>query len=268
MVRAGSQQPFEAVRAQLEQELLQGERERAFNDLSGKLVDAVYKNPNSLAPAAQALGLAVQTTPAFTRAGAPGIASDQKVLRAAFSDSLLKDGTASDPIELGPDRTVLIRVIEHEPESALPLAKVGDAVVASIRADRQQKAAQAAADALVKAAKAKGLASAAADAKLPMGEADEVRRGSAVPSAQAVQAFFNVPRPRDNLAQVGKTRAEGRYIVFAIRAARDGDIGQVTPQERDQLRKQLSMAQGVQAQEAFVRAVRAKYGIKVAEDRL
>ena len=88
----------------------------------------------------------VQTTPAFPRSGGPGIAADQKVLRAAFSDTMIRDGTASDPIELSPTRTVLIRVIEHKPEAALPLSPVGNAVVLAIRADRQRKAAEAAAD--------------------------------------------------------------------------------------------------------------------------
>ena len=267
-LRAGTRQPFEAVRPQLEQELVEGGRERAFNELSGKLVDAIYKNPNSLEPAARSMGLVVQTTPAFPRGGGPGIASDQRVLRAAFSDTLIRDGTASDPIELSPTRTVLIRVIEHKPEAALPLSQVGNAVVLAIRADRQRKAAEAAAEALVKAAKASGLPAAATAATLPMGEANDVRRGSQVPSREAVEAFFRVPRPQDNLIPVGKTEVGGQFIVFAIRAVRDGDIGQVTAEERDQLRQQLSQASGIQAQKAFVRAARGKYQVKVAEDRL
>ena len=267
-LRAGTRQPFEAVRPQLEQELVEGGRERAFNELSGKLVDAIYKNPNSLEPAARSMGLVVQTTPAFPRGGGPGIASDQKVLRAAFSDTMIRDGTASDPIELSPTRTVLIRVIEHKPEAALPLSQVGNAVVLAIRADRQRKAAEAAAEALVKAAKASGLPAAATAATLPMGEANDVRRGSQVPSREAVEAFFRVPRPQDNLIPVGKTEVGGQFIVFAIRAVRDGDIGQVTAEERDQLRQQLSQASGIQAQKAFVRAARGKYQVTVAEDRL
>lgn len=267
-LRAGTRQPFEAVRPQLEQELVEGGRERAFNELSGKLVDAIYKNPNSLEPAARSMGLVVQTTPAFPRGGGPGIASDQKVLRAAFSDTLIRDGTASDPIELSPTRTVLIRVIEHKPEAALPLSQVGNAVALAIRADRQRKAAEAAAEALVKAAKASGLPAAATAATLPVGEANDVRRGSPVPSREAVEAFFRVPRPQDNLIPVGKTEVGGQFIVFAIRAVRDGDIGQVTAEERDQLRQQLSQASGLQAQKAFVRAARGKYQVKVAEDRL
>jgi peptidyl-prolyl cis-trans isomerase D len=267
-VVAGSQQPFESVRAQLEQDLRSTGRERAYSDLTGKLVDAVYKNPNSL-EAARGLGLEVRTTPAFPRSGGPGIAAEPRVLRAAFSESLVKDGTASDPIELAPDRSVMIRVLEHTPERTLPLAAVGDAVVAAIRADRQRKAAQAAADALVKAARAKGLAAAAAEATLAVANMDGMQRSSPVPSPRAVEAFFQAPRAQGAQATVQKVDlGDGQYIVFAVRRVQDGDLTRVSPEQRQQLREQLAGVSGESAQQAYVRAARSRYRIEVAEDRL
>jgi peptidyl-prolyl cis-trans isomerase D len=267
-IRAGNQQPFEAVRAQLEAELQQTERERAYNEITGKLVDAVYKNPSSLTPAARAVGLPVQTTAAFSRNGGSGIAADQKVVRMAFSETLIQDGTASDLIELAPNRSVMIRVLEHAPEAPLPLASVSDVVVAAIRADRQRKAARAAADALVKAARANGLAAAAADAAVAVVEADGIGRRSQQPSPRAVEAFFDTPRAQGNQIPVDKVELGGQYLVYAIRAVRDGDLTTVAPEERKQLRDQLSMVAGGDAQKAYVKAARAKYEITVAEDRL
>ncbi len=267
-IRTGTQRPFEEVRAQLETQMQESERERAYNELSGKLVDQVYKSPNSLEPAARAMGLVVQTTPAFSRGGGAGIAADQKIVRAAFSETLMQDGTASDPIELGPNHSVMIRVIEHNPERPRALSDVSGAVVAAIRSDRQRKAAEAAADAMVKAAKASSLAKAAADANLTMTEMNGVARGNPIPSRPAVDAFFATPRPQDNLIPVSKVEIGGQYIVYAIRAVRDGDLTKVTAGERDALRTQLSNVSGGDAQQAYVRASRAKYKIKVAEDRL
>jgi peptidyl-prolyl cis-trans isomerase D len=267
-IRAGNQQPFEAVRAQLEAELQQTEGERAYNELTGKLVDAVYKNPSALAPAAQALGLPVQTTAAFTRSGGAGIASDQKVVRAAFAEVAIQDRTASDTIELAPNRSVIIRVLEHTPEAPLPLASITDGVVAAIRADRQRKAAEAAAAALVKAAEAKGLAAAAANANLQVVEANGLERRSQQPSPRAVEAFFNAPRPQGNRVPVGKVELGGQHLVFEIRAVRDGDLTRVPAGERKQLRDQLAQIAGGEAQKAYVKSARAKYEIKVAEDRL
>ncbi len=267
-IRTGSQSPFEEVRAQLEVEMQESERERTYNELSGKLVDQVYKSPSSLEPAAKAMGLAVQTTSAFSRGGGTGIASDQNVIRAAFSETLIQDGTASDPIELGPNHSVMIRVIEHKPERPRPLAEVTDAVVLAIRADRQKKAAEAAADAMIKVAKAGSLAKAADAAKLAMAEMNAMERGSQVPSRAAVDAFFATPRPQDKVVPVARVEVDGQYIVYSIRAVRDGDVAKATAEERDRLRSQLSSVSGSDAQKAYVRASRAKYKIEVAEDRL
>jgi peptidyl-prolyl cis-trans isomerase D len=267
-IQPGVQRTFEEVRPELEKELQEGSRERAFNELTGKLVDAVYKTPTSLEPAAKAMGLELKTTPPFTRAGGPGIASDQKVLRAAFSDVLLQDGTASDPIELGPEHSVLVRVIDHVPERALKLDEVKDAVIAEIHADRERKAAETAANALIKLANEKGLAEAVKTLGLEVTEAKDITRSVAMPTPEITAAFFNVPRPQIGKVTAHKVQLGGQFVLFAVSAARDADLGQVTPQERNQLRQQVSMANGIQAQEAFVRAARQSYKIKVAEDRL
>ena len=58
------------------------------------------------------------------------------VLRAAFSDTLKEDGTVSDPIELGPNHNVMIRVTEHTAEQAIPLAQAREQVIAAVRANR------------------------------------------------------------------------------------------------------------------------------------
>ena len=52
------------------------------------------------------------------------------------------------------------------------------------------------------------------------------------------------------------------------RAVRDGDLTKVTAEQRNQLRGQLSQVAGGDAQKAYVKSARAKYQIKVAEDRL
>ena len=119
--------PLEEARAQLEKEQGDADRDRLFNDLTGKIVDQVYRNPTSLAAAARAANLPVQRTAPFARSvavGAGGIESNPAVQRAAFSDTLVQDGTVSDPIEIGPNHSVLIRVVAHEPEHKQPLSAV------------------------------------------------------------------------------------------------------------------------------------------------
>src|SRR5690606_42006121 len=92
----------------------QRSRERALNDLASRLVDQVYKNPTWLAAAAQAAGLQVQRIGPVARGAGEGIFSSPAVQRAAFSEALVEDGTVSDPIEIAPGHSVLLRVVGHE----------------------------------------------------------------------------------------------------------------------------------------------------------
>src|SRR3546814_13945271 len=56
-VRSGQQTSFEEARAQLEGEQAEVARERAFNELTGKLVDQALENPSALAAPPNPVGL-------------------------------------------------------------------------------------------------------------------------------------------------------------------------------------------------------------------
>src|SRR3546814_3039292 len=71
------------------------------------------------------------------------------MVRVAFSEELIQDGTVSNPIEIAPGHSVVIRVTGHTAERALTLDEVRERVVAEIRGDRMHEAAEAEADAMV-----------------------------------------------------------------------------------------------------------------------
>ncbi|MBP3985704.1 peptidyl-prolyl cis-trans isomerase [Pseudoxanthomonas helianthi] len=269
-IKPGQGKPFEEVRADLERELTASARERAFNDLAGRLVDQINQNPTTLAPAAKAVGLPVQTLGPFSRGNASGIAAVPAVLREAFSEQRVQDGTASDPIEVAPSHSVVIRVAKHVPEQALPLAQAREAVIAAIRADRMQKAAAKAADALLAEVKAGGDLLALGKAKgYLVQEVPGVPRGAPVPTPQANEAMFAAPQPAAGKVSPGKVDlGQGRFLVFAVKKVNPRDMAQVTPAERQQVGLQLGQLDGVSAAEAYTKAMRQRFTIKVAEDKL
>lgn len=274
-VKAPTRPPFEQVREQLAAEAAEAGRERAFNELMGKLVDEVYKNPTTLAGAARLANLPVQTlgpvtrTPSPANAGHP-ILSNPAVLRAAFSETLIQDGTVSDPIEIAPGHNVLLRVKSHRPERTLPLTQVRDRVIAAIRADRAARAAQAAADALIERVQdGQSLADAAQARGLEVVTLPELARGQPVPDPAANEAIFAVPPPAPGKVSLGKVRlADGRMAVFAVEKVTPGDPAKATPEQRTQLQQQLSRLAGVEDAQALVDALRKRVTITVAEDRL
>ncbi|HEV7270036.1 SurA N-terminal domain-containing protein [Pseudoxanthomonas sp.] len=269
-VNPGTGRSFEEVRGELAAEEAASERDRAYNDLAGKVVNETLKNPTALAPAAAATGLPLQKVGPFSRDQPQGIATVPAVLRAAFSDTLVQDGTISDPIEIAPSHSVVIRVAQHTPEQALPLDKARDAVVLAIRADRQAKAAQAAADALVaRVQKGESLAAVAAADGLQFNELPGLRRGMPMPTEEANEAIFAAGRPAQGKVIAGKVALDGgAYAIFTVNKVTDGAIADMPPEERANMQQQLIQLNGGIATQAYVDALRKRFKVKVFEDRL
>lgn len=270
-IKSGQQVPFEQVRDELAREQGEADREKQFNDMAGRMVDLVYKNPTALEPAARAMNLPVQKLGPFPRgAGAPGIAANPAVQRAAFSETLVQDGTVSDPIEIAPNHSVLIRVVQHAPERTLPLAEVRDRVIAAVRTDRTRKASAAAADAvLARVAKGETLEAVAAAQGLQANALQGMQRGAPIPTAEVNTAIFAVQRPASGKASTGKVAMpDGGHVVFAVTKVVPGDPKELPPEQLAQMRSQIAQMKGVDAAQAYVSAMRKQMKVEVAEDRL
>ena len=273
-IKAGTQATFEQVRDQLAKEQADADRERAYNDLTGKLVDEVLKNPTTLTAAAKLAGQPVLRLGPIARGVRPdpktGLAGNAALLRSAFNQTLIEDGTVSDPIEVGPDHSVLVRVAQHSPARALKLAEVRDRVVAAIRADRAAKAADAAATSLLADVRAgKPLQDLATARGLSLANIPGVPRGAPVPDIDVADAMFRAPVPAPGKASADKARmADGRFVVFTVSKVTPGDPTQATPEQRIQMRQQIADAAGYGEATSMVKELRRKMKITVAEDRL
>lgn len=272
-IKSGEQQPFEQVRDALVREETESLRENAFKDLSGKLVDLVYKNPTTLEGPAKQMNLPLLKLGPITRdaAGNTGIAKNPAVIRAAFSEARIQDNTVSDPIDIGPDHSVLIRVVAHTPERALPLAQVRDKVIAAVRADRTAKTAEKDAAALV--ARINGgetIAAVAASKQLPAPETvPDVARGMPLPTPEVSEAIFLVKAPAAGKVAAGKANLpDGRVVLFAINKVVPGKASDIPATQMDMLRTQLTQMGGLDESRELTSALRKRMQIKVMDDNL
>jgi peptidyl-prolyl cis-trans isomerase D len=269
-VKAGKQVPFEEAREQLVREQGEADRDHAFNDLTGKLVDQINKNPGTLAPAARLANLPVQQSGPVARGQGGGVIANPAVQRVAFSESMIQDGTVSDPIEVGPGHTVLIRVAQHSQEHQLPLAQVAARVIADIRSDRTKKTQAAAADKLV--AQVRGGASLkdlAATQGLVASDMPAIPRNAPVPDKVTAEAAFNLPPPAPGKVSVDKVLLpDGRAVVFAVSKITPGNPAEAPPEQKASLQQQLVQYGGIDDVLGVVHALRKPMLITVAEDRL
>ena len=263
--RGGSGAGFDDLRDEVEKSYRKFEGENLYFDYAERLAESAYENSGSLAPAAEALGLQVQESDWVTRSGGlPEALNSPKVLNASFSDDVLVEGHNSELIELGPQRTVVVRVAEHEPAGVKPFEENLAAIEQDFkRESASERAAQTGAQLLAELrGGARTLAQVASDHAWQLTEAGEVGRGEAsVPAEILVEAFALAPPPDDRAAYAGVVSAEGDYVLIEVEHVQGGKLDALSSAERPLVAEQAAAQVGASEMYYFTQSLRDRADI-------
>lgn len=247
-LKAPSARPFEdpTVQAELLEVYQQRELQKRFQEQTDKLEQLAFENPTSLEPVAQALGLKVETTDWFTRAGGTGIVAEAAIKEAAFSPEVLNDNENSKPLAVGGSRVVVIRKGEYEAPRQRPLAEVSDAIRAELKlaAARTQAAAQAQ-SLLAAVRKGDTLEAAAAAAGAELRADSKLARNGNVPERAVIDAAYKLPRPAEGKVSATEVAlANGDLAVILLRKVEEPAVGAtVAASDTAQLREAVAGAE-------------------------
>jgi len=133
----GNIKPFDSVKNEVTLAYQKAQAENAFYEAGQKLTEMSYEHPDNLQTVADALNVTVQKSALFTKEKGEGIAADEKVRNAAFSEEVLQ-GNNSTPIELGADRLVVVRLLEHKVAAKRDLNEVKQDVAAVLSKEKAQ----------------------------------------------------------------------------------------------------------------------------------
>lgn len=264
-------QPFEQVRDELRQALVAERADNKLVEMSNRLANIVYEQPDSLAPAAEQLGLEVKQTDWITREGSgQGIAGNPKVIEAAFSEDLLRLGRNSAVIELEGGRSVAIRVAEHKPAEPRPLEEVAADIRQQLTLRKAAAAAQARGGEL-----REQLEAGAAPEKLAQASAVEISqpgfvgRGNAEVPAEVLRAAFRLARPEQDAPSIaGVQLRNGDFAVLRVSDVREAPAAEGAEQLRQAVRQQMEAMQGNIAVRGLLETLREQADIEINEDRL
>jgi len=127
-VRSQPVVPLGVKRYEFEDEIKADSVASMFYDISERLAATAYENPDSLDVVVEDLGLKLKSSEYFTRLKGEGIAENEKVRNIAFSPLVMEEGSNSDIIEISPTHVVVIRMNEHVPATAIPLAEMSSRI--------------------------------------------------------------------------------------------------------------------------------------------
>ncbi|MDE0096929.1 MAG: SurA N-terminal domain-containing protein [Gammaproteobacteria bacterium] len=269
-LQAEQSQTLDEVREEVIAEARRAAAERMFNDLVEPFDNAIFEQPETLEPAADATGLEIMTSEWFTRHEGAGIAGEAAVRAAAFSPDVLDENLNSPAVELGFDRLVALRKLNHEESSPREFEEVADEIIAAIKLEKSRaKAAQVAKESV---ADLTHLAS--WDIMLAKNE----WRAETLPAtrdrifpglAQLGDSVFTAALPRDGWPVYGHTvLANGDAAVYALTAVTPGKAETVDADVKSGLEQQLVYRDGEEVYHSFIQTLRSAADIKINEEQL
>jgi len=230
--RPKSGRSFEEVRGQLEQEIQTERAESEFNGQVDQFANLAFEHADSLNVVAKTLDLTIKTTPLFDReltsistTGTNTILSHPKIIKAAFSDQVLKERFNSELIEIADQQVVVLRMKEHVESQFKPLAQVKDEIVTTLREQKMQTATKALGEQLLKqiesATEPKTIVT-AYDLTWSPGRWIE-RNDSKLGQPEIVKTAFKIGRPQgENAIYHGFQLNNGNYALIAVVTVKDG----------------------------------------------
>ena len=141
--KGGEKQPYDAVRAKLEDEVREQQAQKKFAEAAVDFSNTVYEQADSLKPSAEKFKLEIKSAQNITR----GLIADKdsvfspRFLELLFSEDSVQSKRNTEAVDLGRNRLVAGRITKYSAERLPPLEEIRESVKRSVT---QQLAAAAA----------------------------------------------------------------------------------------------------------------------------
>jgi peptidyl-prolyl cis-trans isomerase D len=159
-VKPASQKTLEEAKPEITAELKKQKMSKKYTELAELFSNTVYEQSDSLKPAADKLGLKVETVDGLTRTPNPALGpqpfNNPKFLAKLFEVDSLKNKRNTEAVEVAPSTLVSGRVVEFKPASKKPLPEVEAQIRQRVTQEEAMRLAKQAGDAKMAAAKASG----------------------------------------------------------------------------------------------------------------
>ncbi len=216
-VRAEAYAAFEDMREELLEPYRQRAGEQRFHDLVERLAALAFENPDSLAPAANAIGLEIQRVEGVTENRGTGALAQASLRRAAFSPEVIEEGYNSDLIELADGSVAVVRVADRQPPRLRDLAEVRDRIERTLVTQEARRRAATAGGQIVERARAgEALVEVARELEAEWHSARSTGRSDTSTPPEVLDAVFRAPTPTDEQQVVRGLQTQGGYAVFQL----------------------------------------------------
>lgn len=256
---------FEASKEELRQQVVDQKAEGRYVEQLELLADLSFSSGNLEEPADE-LGLEIQTSEAFSRAGGSDVVTaNSRVIDAAFSEELINDGVNSTPIELDTGRSVVIRVQEHMRPRQLELDEVADEIRQELVDEKAAAMLNSRTDELLAQLKqGESFNAVASVANQSVVELADVARTDRTLAPEIRTELFRLPRPAEGANSYGSVElSSGGRAILALTGIEVPEADALTDEEKQAMRSFLANRQGRQDYQDLVRALKDAAEIEI-----
>ena len=260
---------FEVLRAQLEIEERERQADEIIVEQSEQLRNILFEQSDNLVPASEALSLQISSTDLFSLEQGNGIASNQLIRDAAFSDAVLQDGVNSELIEIADGVFIAINKKEFVASAARPLADAS-AEITTILTDEKATAAAVAAGDSVRQRAANNWASLVSDESLEIEThtITMIDTDIKVPTDVAQEIMRMHLKEGEATMVSTMTSSNGDFNVLRLTSIAAGDLSAVSEAIRNSTRSLIERRNGGSMYEAYLESLDEELDLQIKSDLL
>lgn len=261
---------YKEVRGKLVTLLIARKTEEQFYDMTERFNNLVYEQADSLEPVANELGLRIEKSGWFSRAGGSGITANPKVLEAAFSPDVKTENRNSESIELGNESLMALRILDIKPARQKPVAEVRREIKAVLKRQRAEvRTRELGRDIVLAARKGSSLTTLARKYGLKRTPGRSLKRDAKGINKMLLDNVFAASRPKGGQKVIdGVDLGTKGFAVFALSRVTDGNPRSVASKDRDAVQEQIRRRKGTGYYYNYLTGLRRSGKVKIFYDQL
>ena len=260
----GETKSFDAVKNEVTKAYQKAQAESAFYESGQTLTEMSYEHPDNLKTVADALGVTIKKSALFTKDKGDGIASEDKIRSATFTEEVLH-GNNSTPIELGTDRLVVLRLLEHKSAAARELKDVKQDIVTVLSADKAKlQAVEKAKQIKARLQAGESIKTVATENKLQVKTVAGLARSKNDVPLPLSEAIFKAAKPVAGKPTIFiAALPEGEQVVISLSKVKEGVMTEDDKKQLELANKNIAKAFGQTEFNALINSLQADADISV-----
>lgn len=227
-IKGGPKNVYENVAERVQHDYKRSQAQRVYAEKYDEIAALSFEQPDSLEPAAEAVGVALNETDYFYRDNKDEdnkVLSDAKVIAQSFTPDLRELGVNSEPVELSDEHIVVLRVNDYQEARTKEFDEVKDEVTADLKQDKARALAKQDGDEILEKLKAGEAKEAVAPSHTEWQEGEAITRDDNTITRAVLRKAFAMSYPSESSPSYDTvTVSGGDYAVVILSKVTEGSI--------------------------------------------